>query len=151
MELSGGGHAFPTRANSTQMRVVTPWLKVFLDDDARYSQFLCPLMDSAGINRYGSTCPLLPPDGSTGSSSSLVGSGFGKCLDAGAGQDRSKVTITSCTGGGGQKWVFNTNCTITNPQSGRCLDVDARGTADNTAAAMWACRGESNQVWTRRA
>ncbi|MEU4765679.1 RICIN domain-containing protein [Actinosynnema sp. NPDC023794] len=62
-----------------------------------------------------------------------------------AGQDGTRVTITSCAGGGGQKWVFNANGTITTPQSGRCLDVDARATADNTAVAM------SNQVWTRRA
>ncbi|ONI92580.1 hypothetical protein ALI22I_03045 [Saccharothrix sp. ALI-22-I] len=37
-----------------------------------------------------------------------------------------------------------------NPQSGRCPDVDAHGTADNTAVAMWTCHGESDQVWTRR-
>lgn len=55
VELTGADHAFPTRANTTQMRVVLPWFKIFVDNDARYRQFLCPLVDSEGVNRYDST------------------------------------------------------------------------------------------------
>jgi Carbohydrate binding module (family 6)/alpha/beta hydrolase fold len=60
LELAGAGHGFPTSANSVMTRKVIPWLKLFVDNDARYSQFLCPLMDPTGINAYLSTCPLIP-------------------------------------------------------------------------------------------
>ncbi|MGR6917989.1 poly(ethylene terephthalate) hydrolase family protein [[Actinomadura] parvosata] len=65
LELTGAGHGFPTSSNSVMMRKVIPWLKIFLDQDTRYSQFLCPLMDWTGIAAYRSTCPLDP--GGTGS------------------------------------------------------------------------------------
>jgi pimeloyl-ACP methyl ester carboxylesterase len=61
VELTGGGHGFPSwTPNSAMMSKVVPWLKIFLDNDARYSHFLCPLMDPTGISGYLSTCPLIP-------------------------------------------------------------------------------------------
>jgi pimeloyl-ACP methyl ester carboxylesterase len=61
LELTGAGHGFPSwTPNSVMMRKIIPWLKLFLDNDVRYSQFLCPLMDPTGINGYLSTCPLIP-------------------------------------------------------------------------------------------
>ncbi|RKN38964.1 dienelactone hydrolase family protein [Streptomyces hoynatensis] len=65
VELSGGGHGFPTWGNSEVTRRVIPWLKTFLDNDTRYTQFLCPgLADSTGVSRYANTCPY-EPGGST--------------------------------------------------------------------------------------
>jgi hypothetical protein len=32
-------------------------LKIFVDDDARYSQFLCPTTGMSGISQYRNTCP----------------------------------------------------------------------------------------------
>jgi hypothetical protein len=66
LELTGAGHGFPTSNNSVMMRKVIPWLKIFLDQDTRYSQFLCPLLDTTGITAYRSSCPL-DPGGSGGS------------------------------------------------------------------------------------
>ncbi|MFD0200252.1 MULTISPECIES: poly(ethylene terephthalate) hydrolase family protein [Saccharothrix] len=60
LELTGAGHGFPTSNNSTMMRNVIPWLKIFVDSDTRYTQFLCPLSDSNGIRTYQNTCPLVP-------------------------------------------------------------------------------------------
>ena len=37
-----------------------PWLKIFVDNDVRYSQFLCPLADRSGISQYRDSCPLIP-------------------------------------------------------------------------------------------
>jgi predicted alpha/beta-hydrolase family hydrolase len=65
LHLAGADHLFATRPNTTEMRVLIPWLKTFVDNDARYSQFLCPLMDSTGIPVYRSTCPLVAPGVST--------------------------------------------------------------------------------------
>ncbi|ROO62349.1 GH35 family endo-1,4-beta-xylanase [Micromonospora sp. Llam0] len=60
MEFVGADHLFPTRPNNLEMRILIPWLKTFVDSDSRYTQFLCPLMDSSGIAGYRNSCPLLP-------------------------------------------------------------------------------------------
>ncbi|MGC4876359.1 cellulose binding domain-containing protein [Micromonospora sp. DT43] len=64
-ELAGNDHLSFTRSNPTEMRLLIPWLKTFLDNDTRYTQFLCPLANSSGVSRYNATCPLVPPDGPT--------------------------------------------------------------------------------------
>ncbi|WP_435832588.1 poly(ethylene terephthalate) hydrolase family protein [Micromonospora wenchangensis] len=64
-ELAGNDHLSFTRSNPTEMRLLIPWLKIFLDYDTRYTQFLCPLSNSTGVSRYSSTCPLVPPGGPT--------------------------------------------------------------------------------------
>lgn len=60
LELTGAGHGFPTSNNSVATRKWIPWLKIFVDNDTRYQQFLCPLMDNTGISASRSSCPLLP-------------------------------------------------------------------------------------------
>ena len=42
------------------IRTMLPFVKIFVDNDTRYSQFLCPLMDTSGVVTYRSTCPLTP-------------------------------------------------------------------------------------------
>lgn len=37
-----------------------PWLKIFIDNDTRFSQFLCPLADSSGIRQFRGSCSLTP-------------------------------------------------------------------------------------------
>jgi pimeloyl-ACP methyl ester carboxylesterase len=60
VELTGAGHGFPSwTPNSVMMRKVVPWFKIFLDNDSRYTQFLCPQLDSTGVSAYQATCPLL--------------------------------------------------------------------------------------------
>ncbi|GAA1506626.1 hypothetical protein GCM10009677_43950 [Sphaerisporangium rubeum] len=70
VELTGGDHLFPTRANTNMMRVLIPWLKIFVDNDTRYTQFLCPLMDSSGISMYRNKCPYVPTSPSPSPSTS---------------------------------------------------------------------------------
>jgi hypothetical protein len=60
VEITGVDHLFATRANTTEMRVLIPWLKIFVDNDTRYTQFLCPLMDPTGISMYRNKCPYMP-------------------------------------------------------------------------------------------
>jgi hypothetical protein len=60
IELAGNDHLSFTRSNPTEMRVLIPWMKIFLDDDTRYTQFLCPLADSSGISNYYNSCPFVP-------------------------------------------------------------------------------------------
>ncbi|HEU5107775.1 MAG TPA: RICIN domain-containing protein, partial [Micromonosporaceae bacterium] len=75
---------------------------------------------------------------------------MGKCLDApnnaGGG---TRVQIWDCTGGANQRWNLNTNGTISNAQTGLCLDANNAGTANGTAVIVWSCHGGANQRWAR--
>ncbi|MEU9833194.1 cellulose binding domain-containing protein [Streptosporangium sp. NPDC048047] len=72
VEIAGVDHLFATRANTTEMRTLIPWLKIFVDNDTRYTRFLCPLMDSTGISMYRNKCPYVPPGGPSTSPSPSV-------------------------------------------------------------------------------
>jgi hypothetical protein len=72
-----------------------------------------------------------------------------KCLDAPSAAAGARVQIWTCHGGANQQWRFNTDGSITGVQSGLCLDVTGRGTANGTAVVLWTCNGGSNQRWTR--
>ncbi|XVQ90003.1 cellulose binding domain-containing protein [Microbispora siamensis] len=69
VEITGVDHLFATRANTTEMRVLIPWLKIWVDNDTRYTQFLCPLADSSNISMYRNKCPYVPPGESSPSPS----------------------------------------------------------------------------------
>jgi poly(3-hydroxybutyrate) depolymerase len=75
---------------------------------------------------------------------------MGKCLDvptnAAAG---ARVQIWDCTGGANQQWSLTAGGTITNAQTGLCLDVNGAGTTNGTAAIVWTCHGGTNQRWAR--
>ncbi|GIJ29321.1 beta-xylanase [Micromonospora qiuiae] len=75
---------------------------------------------------------------------------MGKCLDvpnnAAAG---ARVQIWDCSGGVNQQWVFNSNATISNAQTGLCLDVNGANTANGSAVIVWNCHGGTNQRWAR--
>ena len=65
-QIAGADHVYYTHANNVEMKLIIPWLKVFLDSDTRYTQFLCPsLPDPSTISIYQSKCPYVPPGGST--------------------------------------------------------------------------------------
>lgn len=59
VQIAGVDHLFATRPNTVETRTLIPWLKLALDRDTRYEQFLCPTVaDTTGISMYRSTCPL---------------------------------------------------------------------------------------------
>lgn len=61
VQLSSGGHGFPVWGNVNVTRLTIPWLKVFIDNDTRYTQFFCPqLADTGGVARYQHKCPYEP-------------------------------------------------------------------------------------------
>ena len=60
VELAEDDHLGFTRENYTEMRVLIPWMKIFLDNDSRYVQFLCPMANSDNISVYKNSCPLVP-------------------------------------------------------------------------------------------
>lgn len=59
IEVAGAGHNYIGQPSTTLARTMIPWLKIFLDNDTRYSQFLCPLSNQSGISQYRNSCPLI--------------------------------------------------------------------------------------------
>ncbi|WP_438822233.1 alpha/beta hydrolase family protein [Kineococcus terrestris] len=58
LELRGASHFAPNSSNTTIAKYTISWLKRFVDEDVRYSQFLCPApAPSTAILEYRSTCP----------------------------------------------------------------------------------------------
>ncbi|GAB3891223.1 hypothetical protein GCM10029964_064040 [Kibdelosporangium lantanae] len=70
-----------------------------------------------------------------------------KCMNAGGTSAGAAVTIQDCAGGGNQQWNANSDGTITNAQSGLCLDAYGQGTANGTKLIVWTCHGGTNQKW----
>ncbi|CAL9473781.1 hypothetical protein SUDANB95_02878 [Actinosynnema sp. ALI-1.44] len=50
-------------------------------------------------------------------------------------------------GTGAQVWQPQSNGTLRNPNSGRCLDATGPSSADGTRLQVWDCFGGTNQVW----
>ncbi|GAA4721125.1 beta-xylanase [Phytohabitans rumicis] len=74
----------------------------------------------------------------------------GKCLDAPPNASAgTRVQIWDCSSGANQQWVFNSNGTISNAQTGLCLDVNGGATANGSAVIVWSCHGGANQRWAR--
>jgi len=58
LELAGASHTATNRANTTQAQYEIAWLKRFIDNDTRYTQFLCPTPStSSTISSINNTCP----------------------------------------------------------------------------------------------
>ena len=73
---------------------------------------------------------------------------IGRCLDtpnnATAG---TRARIWDCTGTANQNWNLNTNGTISNVQTGLCLDINAASTTNGSAVIVWNCHNGANQRW----
>ncbi len=65
-QIAGADHVYYTHANNVEMKLLIPWLKIFVDSDTRYTQFLCPtLPDPSTISEYQPKCPYVPSGGTT--------------------------------------------------------------------------------------
>ncbi|GIE83186.1 lipase [Actinoplanes philippinensis] len=57
LELNGASHFAPNTPNTTIAKFSISWLKLFVDDDTRYQQFVCPGPGaSAAVEEYQATC-----------------------------------------------------------------------------------------------
>jgi alpha-galactosidase len=75
---------------------------------------------------------------------------MGKCLDAPANAaGGTRVQIWDCNGATNQQWTINTNGTVSNVQTGLCLDVSNSSTANGAAVNVWNCHTGTNQRWAR--
>ncbi|HEY0494298.1 MAG TPA: ricin-type beta-trefoil lectin domain protein [Kutzneria sp.] len=150
-QIAGADHVYYTHPNNVEMKLLIPWLKTFVDNDTRYTQFLCPTLPDPGtISAYRPKCPYVPGGGTTppppGNTGPLHAVGAGKCLNAGA--SGSQVQIQDCTGGASQVWTHSdTNQLSVTNGSQLCLDANGQGTSPGTRVITWACNGQANQQW----
>ncbi len=57
LELRGASHYAPNASNTTIARNSIAWLKRFVDDDTRYTQFVCPPPSGTAYSEVRSVCP----------------------------------------------------------------------------------------------
>ncbi|MCO1581919.1 ricin-type beta-trefoil lectin domain protein [Crossiella sp. SN42] len=148
LELTGAGHGFPTSNNSVATRKWVPWMKIFLDQDTRYQQFLCPLLDNTGISAYRSTCPLIPGDPAPGTTFSLAGSASGKCVDVPGGTQTNGagLIIWPCRGVTNQRWAQTAAGELRIYDNAKCMDANASG--QGARVTINSCHGGASQKWT---
>jgi dienelactone hydrolase len=61
LELNNADHFAPNSPNTTIAKYSISWLKRFVDEDTRYSQFLCPgpsVSSWGAVSDYRNTCPV---------------------------------------------------------------------------------------------
>ena len=56
-EVAGADHLIANTDDDWQGRLYVTWLKRYVDEDTRYSQFLCPAPTSSNLSDYRHTCP----------------------------------------------------------------------------------------------
>ncbi|MFE2757830.1 ricin-type beta-trefoil lectin domain protein [Actinosynnema sp. NPDC059335] len=111
-------------------------------------------LDVNGANSANGT-PMIVWDCNSGANQQFSLNGqtlrvLGKCLDVPSGAAAgTRVRIWDCQGGANQQWALNANGTISNAQSGLCLDVSGAATANGSAVVVWNCHGGANQRWVR--
>ncbi len=74
---------------------------------------------------------------------------LGKCLDVDAAGTANGTTVDlyTCNGTGAQTWIPQSNGSLVNPNSGKCLDDTGFG-GSGTQVQIWSCTGGTNQKWT---
>ncbi|GGR44295.1 dienelactone hydrolase [Nocardioides luteus] len=56
-EINNADHLIANTDDDWQGRLFVTWMKRYLDEDTRYSQFLCPAPSSINLSDYRNTCP----------------------------------------------------------------------------------------------
>ncbi|SCF06241.1 poly(ethylene terephthalate) hydrolase family protein [Micromonospora chokoriensis] len=166
LEVAGADHGFMVgRSNPVMVRTMLPFVKMFVDNDARYSQFLCPLLDNSGVVTYRSTCPLLPSTPTTptptptdpptptptptvppGTASEIVGTQSGRCVDVpnASRTNGTRVQLYGCNKQTNQQWTYTSNKQL-QVYGNMCLD--AAGSGNGAAVQIYSCHSQTNQQW----
>jgi hypothetical protein len=96
-QIAGADHEFYRTANNVIMKLIIPWLKIFVDSDTRYEKFLCPtLPDPSTISAYQPKCPYVPPGGGSPSPSSSAPSSASPTPSASASASPSASPTWAC-------------------------------------------------------
>jgi dienelactone hydrolase len=156
VQIAGADHVWYTHPQSNEMRLLIPWLKIYVDSDGRYTQFLCPtLADSSGVSIYRSKCPYVPPGGTTTGGTTTGGTTTGGTTTGGTttgGTTTGGTTTGGTTTGGTGGACSATYSTISAWNGG--FQGEVKVTAGSTALNGWTVRwtlanGQTvTQVWS---
>jgi hypothetical protein len=74
---------------------------------------------------------------------------LGKCMDiyAGGTANGTTVDLYDCNNTGAQVFIPQSNGSLYNPQSGKCLDDTNWATTPGVQLQIWDCTGNANQHW----
>ncbi|WP_223103951.1 endo-1,4-beta-xylanase [Dactylosporangium vinaceum] len=158
IQLAGADHLYFTKPNDIELRSQIEWLKIFVDNDTRYTQFLCPsIADTTGIARSTVRCSLLPSGGTTspppssspppqGGAKRIVGAQSGRCIDVpnASHTNGTRVQLYDCNGQTNQQWTYTTSKQL---QVYGTMCLDAAGSGNGTAVQIYSCNGQTNQQW----
>ncbi|GAA4601236.1 dienelactone hydrolase [Actinoplanes octamycinicus] len=156
LQLANADHLYFTRPNDIELRSQIEWLKIFVDNDARYTQFLCPsIKDTTGIARSNVKCSTIPSGGSTPPSSPppvpsgpqrILAAQSGRCVDVpnATHNNGTRVQLYDCNGQANQQWTSTSSKQLT-VYGNVCLD--AAGSGNGAAVQIYSCNGQSNQQW----
>jgi streptogrisin C len=74
-----------------------------------------------------------------------------KCMDVAGGGTAAgtPIQIANCNGNPAQQFVLSGAGDLVNPQSNRCVDIDAWNPNNNAVLIIWDCTGGANQKWRR--
>jgi hypothetical protein len=151
VQIAGADHVYYTHPQSTEMRLLIPWLKIFVDNDTRYTQFLCPsLADPSGISIYHSKCPYVPPGGTTSGGTTSGGTTSGGTTTGGT--TTGGTVGGGTTSGGTSGGACTATYTTVNTWSGG-FQGEVKVTAGGQPISGWTVRwtlgsGQSiSQVW----
>ena len=74
---------------------------------------------------------------------------FGKCMDINGGgtADGTTVDLYTCNNTGAQVFIPQSNGSLYNPQSNKCLDDTNWSTTPGTQLQIWDCSGNADQKW----
>jgi chitinase len=76
-----------------------------------------------------------------------ITSGSGSGSGGGGSANGTTVDLYDCNGTGAQVWVPQSNGSLVNPQSGKCLDDTNWSITPGTQLQIWSCTGGANQDW----
>jgi dienelactone hydrolase len=149
-QIAGADHVYYTHPNNVEMKLLIPWLKIFVDYDTRYTQFLCPaLPDPSTISRYQPKCPYIPgtPVPTPGGAVHAVGAG--KCLDVpnSTTTGGTQLRIWDCNGQANQVFTHTASNQLSVYNGADCVDANGQGTSSGTKVIIWSCNGQPNQQW----
>ncbi|MFI9584248.1 ThuA domain-containing protein [Streptomyces sp. NPDC052236] len=74
--------------------------------------------------------------------------GLGKCMAVTGTTDGTPVQLSTCDGSPGQNWSPQSDGSLANTGSGKCLDASGGSSADGTQLIIWSCHSGANQRWT---
>ncbi|WP_405590499.1 cellulose binding domain-containing protein [Streptomyces sp. NBC_01190] len=156
VQIAGADHVWYTHPETTEMRILIPWLKTFVDNDTRYTQFLCPaLADPSGVSIYRSKCPYVPPGGGSSGGATTGGTTTGGTTTGGTttgGTTTGGTTTGGTTTGGTSGGACTATYTTVSAWNGG-FQGEVKVTAGSAAVSGWTVRwtlagGQTvTQVW----